>query len=375
MPNITAGFSAGVKAVGVAKGQSRSNDLIQLAQAVRQSADRLGEIYMAVATLLERQNKSFTGTERATAADILKRLSKEVEMSLRVSLAERLASDAEAPEELILLLADDNIEVARPVLARSPVLSDAHLVDIIAHGSTDHHVAVAERPAIGETVSAALARSECEAVLLALLKNASARISHDTFSTLVDRAREMESLHGPLAGRSDLPLQLASSMYVWVSGALKTALMGRYPNIAQSLARAIEETSNGLQNGRPSTSAQSAKKLVDKLSASGQLKASFLIRALQQGQMELFEHGFATLLKMDIETMRKALYGDSPQTVALACKAAGIDRSVFNTVFHLSREHRKMAAALTDSDQGQILAVFSQVEKNEALDRLRSAAP
>ena len=90
--------------------------------------------------------------------------------------------------------------------------------------------------------------------------------------------------------------------------------------------------------------------------------------------MELFEQGFATLLNMDVETMRKALYGDSPQMVALACKAAGIDRSVFNTVFNLSRQHRKLAASLTDSDQGQIQAVFSQVEKDEALNRLRSAA-
>src|SRR5262249_13951951 len=146
-----------------------------------------------------------------------KHLSKDVEMSIRISLAERLAASPDAPHELILMLADDKIEVARPVLARSPILSDGDLLSVIEHGSTDHHIAVAERPAIGETVTAALARSQCEAVVLALLRNATAKISHLTFDHLVSRARELASLHEPLAGRKDLPPQLASRMYVWVS--------------------------------------------------------------------------------------------------------------------------------------------------------------
>src|SRR5262249_16857634 len=98
---------------------------------------------------------------------------------------------------------------------------------------------------------------------------------------------------------------------------------------------------------------------------SGQLKASFLIRVLQQGQMELFEQGFAALLKIDLEAMRKTLYGDSAVRVALACRAAGIDRSVFHTVFHLSRHHRRIAAQLKETDHGQVDAIFQQVPKTE----------
>jgi len=77
---------------------------------------------------------------------------------------------------------------------------------------------------------------------------------------------------------------------------------------------------------------------------------------------------------MKVETMRKALYGENPQTVALACRAAGIDRSVFQTVFNLSRHHRRVVAELSDTDKSQIGAIFSQVPKTEALDRLRTQA-
>ena len=62
------------------------------------------------------------------------------------------------------------------------------------------------------------------------------------------------------------------------------------------------------------------------MQVSGQLRASFLIRVLNEGQMDVFEHGFAALLAMDVDPMRKALYGVNPTTVALACRAAGIDQ-------------------------------------------------
>ena len=73
------------------------------------------------------------------------------------------------------------------------------------------------------------------------------------------------------------------------------------------------------------------------------------------------------------ETLRKALYGSNPQAVALACRAAGIDRSVFTTVFRLSRLHRRVTAELSPSDQKQIGAIFTQIKKTEALDRLKTA--
>jgi uncharacterized protein (DUF2336 family) len=349
-------------------------DLSRLAEAASGPQSRFDEIYVAVATLFEHQRGAFSEFERNLANDILKRLSKDVEMEIRIRLAERLADDPVAPIELLILLADDKIEVARPVLARSPVLTDADLVQIVQRGSNDHQVVIAERPAIGETVSAALARSACEAAVIALLRNKTAKFSPQTFEHLGERARQTPALQEPLISRGDLPPQLVQRLYVWVSGALKTALAARYPEAARALASAIEETVPVLPGGETPVTGVNAKKLVEKLYASGQLRASFLIRVLNQGQMELFDYAFAALLHMDIETMRKALYGNSPTTVALACRAAGIDRSVFQTVFNLSRHHRRVATKLSDTDQVQIGLIFSQVQKSEALDRLKSAA-
>ena len=123
-----------------------------------------------------------------------------------------------------------------------------------------------------------------------------------------------------------------------------------------------------------SVSETSARKLIDKLASSGQLRASYLIRVLRDGQMELFDHGFATLLQLDVEPMRRALYGASPHAVALACRAAGIDGSAFLTVFQLCRRHRPCGTALSESQRREIEAIFSQVAKRDALQRLRAGA-
>ena len=354
--------------------QGRPTETAERAGSPSQPQSRFDEIYLAVTTLLQRQKGPFAENERNLAADILKRLSKDVEMSIRIGLAERLADDPAAPHDLIVLLCDDRIEVARPILARSLVLSAADLIHVIENGSEGHQIAVAARPAIGESVSAALAHHACEAAVIALLRNSSARIGWSAFEHLDERARKSPDLQRPLVERGDLPGELAHRLYLWVSEALKTALIARYPEASQTLGSAIDETAVPLQGEGPPVSSVNARKLVEKLHASGQLRASFLIRVLNQGEMELFEYAFAALLSMEHETMRKALYGDTPMTVALACRAAGIDRSVFQTVFNLSRHHRRVTAKLSDSDQKQIGVIFSQVPKTEALHRLKTQA-
>jgi uncharacterized protein (DUF2336 family) len=333
---------------------------------------RFDEIYLAVSTLFQHQKGAFADSERDLAADILRRVSKDVEMSIRIGLAERLADDPDAPHDLINLLCDDRIEVAAPILARSQALSDGDLVRVVEGGSEGHQISVAARPAIGETVTATLARHACEAALIALLCNDSAKIARSTFEHLSERARNMPEIQKPLIERPDLPGELARRLYLWVSDALKTALVTRHPDAALTLVSAINETTTAGSEGP--AGAVNARKLVEKLHASGQLRASFLIRVLNQGQMEMFEYAFAALLNMEPESIRTALYGENAVTVAFACRAAGIDRSVFQTVFNLSRHHRRVTAQLSDSDKKQIDIIFTKMPKAEALQMLKTQA-
>lgn len=74
----------------------------------------------------------------------------------RAYVAERLAVRLDAPVTVIRLLARDRIEVAEPLLRRSPVLGPLDLLAVIAATGPAHHALIAERPGIGEEVRQAL---------------------------------------------------------------------------------------------------------------------------------------------------------------------------------------------------------------------------
>src|SRR5262249_22295754 len=117
---------------------------------------------------------------------------------------------------------------------------------------------------------------------------------------------------------------------------------------------------------------ESENRLIEKLAASGQLKASFLMRVLNQGQIELFDAGLARLLGLPVTGLRERFYERGPKTVALACRAAGIDRCVFSTIFTLSRKAHGIAQSLLSDDMAEIDAAF-RASKPVARDLLQAA--
>ena len=352
------------------------SDMGRLAQLAANPQDATREeIYLAVASLYRIQGHYLNERERALMQEILRRLAGSVEMAIRIALAERLADDPNVPHDLVLMLADDRIEVARPIILRSPLLTDADALRMISQYGMAHHEAIAGRAHIGEPVSDVLARSEDEPVLAALVRNATAKISATAFEILVEKSRTVAVLQAPLARRTDLPHMLATRMCEWVSDALKTYIARNYEIEPDLLSRALgraEQVVTRPPEPPKSPPAEGAQKLVDKLAVSGQLKAGFLLRVLNQGQIDLFDLAFARLLELPLPAMRYKFYETGPRGVALACRAVGIDRCVFPTIFNLSRQARQIRPTLTAGDASEIQTVFSSFSKAGALAEFRA---
>ena len=354
------------------------SDMSRLAQLAinPQSGASREEIYLAVASLYRIQGAGLNSRERELMRDILRRLTRDVEMAIRVALAQRLTEDTTAPHDLILLLVDDSIEVARPLILHSPLLTEADVLKLIAEAGVAHQEAVAGRPHIGEPVTAALANCEHESVLLALVRNVTAKISETTYNVLVEKSRAITGLAEPLVRRPDLPPQLATKMCDWVSDALKSYIKTNYAIAPRTVDAAMADATAVLKN-EPATHKNpppdSAQKLIEKLAASGQLKAGFLMRVLSQGQIDLFDLAFARLLTVELETFRSFFYRDGSRLVALACRAAGIDKSVFPTVFNLSRQARAGLAVLSPADLAEADAIFA-MPRPTALEQIRAEA-
>ncbi|HWE06470.1 MAG TPA: DUF2336 domain-containing protein [Rhizomicrobium sp.] len=315
-------------------------------------------IWLSVATLFSNQAPCLHTRERSLMRDILRRLAGTADAAQRIVLAERIADDPAVPLELVLHLVDDSIEIAVPLILRSAALDEENLLALIARADVTRKILCAQRARIGERVAAALAKSDEECVLLALVHNSTAQISTTIFEILAEKSRRFESLREPLARRSDLPAIL------W------TKIREGLPEATKSLSE------KGPVVPRPNDSPEAsdnARKLIDKLAVAGQLGAGFLMRVLLQGQTELFDIAFARLLDLGLEEFRAAFYASDPQGMALACRAVGIDRSVFPTVWGLSTK-RRAGPRLFGSGRPAALDSLFALPKPEARARLHACS-
>ncbi|WP_370867806.1 DUF2336 domain-containing protein [Phenylobacterium sp.] len=276
----------------------------------------------------------------------------EAERDIRRRLAEKLAHVDWAPAALINVLALDDIEIARPIIASSPLLDDHDLVRLLIEATVEHQIEVARRPRLPATVVAAILQQGEPTVLTALAGNVQTALSGDDMAMLVKAARRVAALRSPLIRRPELTEDLALQLYVWVGQALRQAITTRFrldvAALEAVLGQAVAEAHAGVPGSDPTADAivwqqddereEMERRLISKLVAAGQLRPGYLLRALREGKLSLFAGALATLGDFPPEMVRRAMDGEQPEQLALACAAVGIDRSAFPTILELVRD-------------------------------------
>src|SRR5262249_61405067 len=124
------------------------------------------------------------------------------------------------PHDVGVRRANDVEAVAVPILAASPVLTDADLVVLAQHGSADKQQAIAGRAEVSEEVADALTRQGSETVVATLLANARARIAEASLATAIDRFGTSERVQTNMVHRNNLPVTIAHRLVVLASETL-----------------------------------------------------------------------------------------------------------------------------------------------------------
>ena len=285
--------------------------------------------------------------------EVFMTLARQAERDIRKSLSESLATATWAPVALVHMLALDEIEIARPLIANSPLLKDVDLIRILIEATIEHQIEVARRPTLSRTVSDAIIERAEPATLTALASNRTADIGEDGLRRLVDHARRIAALRAPLTRHPKLNDALASELYAWVGQALRQAISERFRVDEAFMQRAVNEAAAAAhpagqlpQGGTDEGITEREKmecRLIAKLQSAGQLRPGFLVRAIREKKLSLFEHGIAALLGVSVSQIRKAVAAANPDTLFLACTAVGIDRAVFPAVLE---EIRKLSGGL-----------------------------
>lgn len=326
----------------------------------------------AVSDLFFNNKDVLTDREKALMTDILRQIIHDVEMSVRRELAERLADHKGAPHDLILALANDDIEVAHPLLIQSDILHDFDLVEIIHHRTLEHQLAIAMRKSLTESVTDALVETGNEDVVAKMIENPNARISKSTMEYLVDQSKRVDTYQNPLLKRPDLEPELAKKMYWWVSAALRQHIVKNFQVDAMELDETLESTvknvidrHSGAANAEPSKPV----KLAERLAEDGKVTPRMLVQVLRQGEVPLFEAMFGKMSGLRPRLLRRMLFEPGGEALAILCKAIQIEKTDFASIFMLSRKAHNNDRVTNPQELKRILDLFDRIQP-DAADRM-----
>jgi uncharacterized protein (DUF2336 family) len=342
-----------------------ANELKELARS-RSPADR-ERLMLAIVELCGQADEAVrTPAIQALLGSLFTDLVAEAEQDIRRILAEKLAIADWPPPALVNLLALDEIEIARSVIAQSPVLKDADLVRLLVEGAVDHQIEVAKRPLIGPPVVETILERAEPAVMIALAGNDTADVSPEAMRRLVEASRQVAGMRSPLARHPRLTADMAERLYTWVGQSLRSAIVTRFRVDVEALDRALAEAVNEARDApfhdpaprnviADAEQEEMERRLIAKLHAAGQLRPSYLLRSLREQRLSLFEAALATLGGFSVEEVSRAVQADRPDILALACATVGLDRGAFSTLLSLVRD---LAGGRPGGDANQARGVF-----------------
>lgn len=209
--------------------------------------------------------------------------------NVRRSMAEAFASAAEAPHHIVLALADDCAAVSCVVLSRSPVLSDAELIDCAATAEPAAQAAVASRANLSAPVAAALAEIAAPEALVVLAGNAAAPLPSFAIRRMVERHGDCAELRRVLLMRDDLPAGVRLDLVASTAKALAAFVTERNWLSCDRMKRVALEAGDRAAVTIAGGDGESRRELVAHLRSTGRLTSSFAFRTILSGKIELFK--------------------------------------------------------------------------------------
>ncbi|MGC2134650.1 MAG: DUF2336 domain-containing protein [Xanthobacteraceae bacterium] len=297
--------------------------------------------------------------------DIMARLVNTIEAKVRAKLAHRLAPIANAPTNVIHMLAFDNdIEVASPVLAQSARLDDRDLVTAGRNKSQQHLFAITQRPALSETVTDVLVERGDRDVVHSVVRNVGARFSDAGFRMLVRRAAGDDALATEVGLRSDIPRQHFLVLLDKASSAVRQRLAAENPQAAPAIDGAVAEVVGGIRsevrNASPDFAA--AQTYVEQLNRIQRIGESEIYQFARDRKFEETAIALSIMCDTPIDVVERALLDPGAEIILILAKVAGLSTTTTKAVLLLRAADRGMSA----KDLEHALTSFNRLQPETA---------
>jgi uncharacterized protein (DUF2336 family) len=296
------------------------------------------DLFMDEPDTLNEQELAFFG-------DIMLKLARDMEAKVRAVLSDSLADASVAPRELVDELANDDIEVAHPILTRSSALSEPDLLSIVARHSQEHLLAISKRETVSERVADSLAEKGDDRVLGSLAGNEGAELSESTMATMIGRAVDKQAVGGQLVARTDVSRDLAENLFQNVTAAVREKLLADATGVdAATIDDAIAQTHDELAQNSDESDQEYARRFIVRKSKLNQLDNKLVTSFVENREIWKFVAGLAELTGIEFDAARQSIFDPSGQKMAVLCKAIDLDVVVFKDVIEFTDFKRSRSA-------------------------------
>jgi uncharacterized protein (DUF2336 family) len=297
--------------------------------------------------------------------DIMVRLVSAIEAEARAKLSHRLASVANAPSNVVHMLAfDDDIEVAQPILKESARLEEPTLVTNANTKSQHHLFAISQRPSLSEAVTDVLVERGSREVVHSVVKNTGARFSDAGFRMLVRRSAGDDDLATSVGMRKDVPRPHFLVLLEKASSAVRTRLAAENPQAGIAIEGVVAEVVGGIRDDARNSSPDfaAAQAAVERQNRIRRIGESEIYQYARDRKFEETAIALSILCDTPIDVVERALLDPGAEIVLILAKVAGLSSTTTKAILLLRAADRGLSA----KDLDQALSSFNRLQPDTA---------
>lgn len=331
------------------------------------------ELGVAVSELLELE---LSPKESELVADVLIALMRQAEKDLRLALSEKLSVVENTPLRLILQFANDDIDVASPVLRNSVVLGDMDLMYIIKSQSASYWQEIAHRQMMSDQVMEALAETEDLQTAMNLVENKGIFLTENALNTLSVIAQGEEDLAAPLLRRDEVTSEIANQLYHYVGESLKQFVADHYGTDNDHIADAVDGVVSELQTiegGKCYMPSSIALNAADRFKEKDLLTVRLMVGTLKRGQVSSFIAQLSRFINLDPEVVYDMLMQENGQALAVVARAYSITKPDFVSIFLMTNVMRSSYQEVSIADMNKALRYFDRMEESVAKEIMENS--
>ena len=289
--------------------------------------------------------------ERSVVGDLLVEMLRLATPEDRRRVAVRLAPLGEIPDSLARLLLRDEPDIAGVLIEQCAALSDSDLMACAAEAGMEHRFLLAGRRNLSEVVTDALLVHNEPAVIEAVLRNTTARLSQTGIEAMVSLSRTHSQLCEHLLRRPEMRPSGAYVMFWWAGPDERRTILQRFAVSREVMQEVVEDVfAMAAEEGWQDPVSRKALQFIERRQRNRAAIEKSPYDSLEHAVSVAAEGGLNRELAAEISylsgikplTGAKILGDAGGEPLAILCKATGLSKSNLEGLWRSMRRPETM---------------------------------